>query len=279
MNTRTPTSPITSLTGSIFTRPTFARFGLALIAGGLIGAAVVGTRGPMLPTASALSAAPVEPAKESKPITITTTGRGSVDRAPDRAVIFLGAVAQAKGSKDAQAKLNEVMARVIEEVKGASPEAVVQTVGVALEPVYDYSKRKAGAPPTIVGYRASNRVKVRVDDLALAGEVIDAAIKAGANNVSGISFELKDDRDARNQALREAAQKSRADADALAAALGLRITGVMESTTGAPAVIPVWRSYEVMASAAPAAAEPTPVEPGQISVGADITVIYRAEPR
>jgi hypothetical protein len=259
-------------------RPALLGAGLALLAGGMIGAAMMRPGVAILPTASArLSMAP-EPTSTNKPTTITSSGRGAVDRAPDRAVVFLGAVAQAKGSKDAQAKLNEVMARVIEEVKGASPDAVVQTVGLVLEPVYDYSKRKAGTPPTIVGYRASNRVKVRVDDLALAGEVIDAAIKAGANNVSGISFELKDDRDARNEALREAALKSRADAEALAAALGLRITGVVESTIGSPQVMPVWRSYEVMASAAPAA-EPTPIEPGQISVSADVTVIYKAEPR
>jgi uncharacterized protein len=100
--------------------------------------------------------------------------------------------------------------------------------------------------------------------------VLDAGISAGANLANGLSFGFKDASGLRRQALDQAARTARADADALAAALGVRISGVrLAEEQGGNTPGPLAR-----VATAPAANGDVPVQPGQLTVTASVRVVY-----
>jgi uncharacterized protein YggE len=235
--------------------------------------------------------AEVQPASAGKssaePVTpvITATGTATVSRTPDQAVITLGAATTGKTSTEAQEQLNRTMDSIVKAVKGLSlPDLKVQTQWLSLTPVYeriDYrEQQQQPREPKIVGYNASNTVRVTLGDIGKVGKVIDTAIDAGANQVQGLSFELKDDRDARQEAMSAAARDAKAKTEAIAAALGLRVVRVIEAQSG-PGVrpIPVYRMGGRAAMAVPEAmATPTTVEPGEVTIQEQVTVTVEVQP-
>ena len=235
--------------------------------------------------ASTLVAQPAtEPKPRGEPPTLTVTGTGDSSARPDRAVLVLGAVVQAEQASAAQQRVNEIMQAAIESVRGQGVrDDAVTTVGLTLHPVYTdppqrpFPQNQPPAEPRIVAYRASNRVRVQLDDLSKIGPVIDAGVQSGANHVEDLSFQLKDDTAARAEALRGASNAARAKADAIAQALGLRIDGVLDAVEGGVHVVRPRMDY-ARAGVAAAMEASTPVQPGQVEVQASVTVTYRVSP-
>ncbi len=205
---------------------------------------------------------------------ITVTGDADVAATPDRAQVSLGAVVETRQAVDAQKQLAQVIRRILGEIKalGVTDEKI-RTSGVSLTPVYSQPKPRTDPEPEaprIVGYRATNSVRVYMDDLERVGTVIDAGIAAGANQLSSLSFQLKDDLAFRQKVLRLAAQEARVKAETIASALNLQLGEVLEvREDGAQTSYPVERRF-----AAPAAAG-TPIQPGQIQVSAAVTIRFR----
>ena len=217
---------------------------------------------------------------------LTVTGDGESSSRPDRAVVRLGATAQAETASAAQEQVNQVVQAAVEAIRAAGiREEMISTAGISLYPVYsDQAPRplpgggqQRPPEPRIVAYRASNSVRVIVDDLTKVGDVIDEAVKAGANQIEGLSFELKDDTAARREALTGASKQARAKADAIAQAMGLRIDGVFQVTEGGVQVMQP-RMELARAGVAAMDAAGTPVQPGQVDVHASVTVTYRVSP-
>jgi len=152
---------------------------------------------------------------------IRVTGDARVTAKPDRVQIDIGVTTRAAQSQDAALQnARQVDAMLTAVRKAAGPTAVLKTVSYSLNPNYQYHPN--GGEPTIEGYTALNVVQVTLDELGKIGAVIDAATQAGANHVQGIQFTLRDQDAVRAEALREAALRARAEADVLAAALGLK---------------------------------------------------------
>jgi uncharacterized protein len=210
-----------------------------------------------------------------EPPMLTVSGHGRVTVVPDQALIRVGRIAQATNAATAQNQVNQTIQRALEKIKELKiPEQKITTVGLALTPVYAGDNRKTpaeSAGPRIVGYRASNIIRIQVDDLDLVGKVIDAALTAGADELEGVSFSLRDDSAQRGQALRLAAQDARAKADAIADAMRLGILSVLDVTEGGMNIL----RPQVQFGKAYAAEAATPIQPGEINVEASITVRYR----
>lgn len=210
------------------------------------------------------------------PPTLTVSGSAEVSAEPDRAVVRLGVVGEGAEASAAQDQVNRAMAQVLAAVTALDvPERSVRTEGLSLYPIYSNEQpRPAQGPqePRITGYRASNVVSVELDDLSRIGDVIDASIQAGANQLQGISFQLRDDIAARSSALTEAVQDARAQAETLAGALGLRIEGVSQVIAGNFNMQPPMPFPGAGFARAEMAA--TSVQPGQVNVSASVTVIY-----
>jgi uncharacterized protein YggE len=170
---------------------------------------------PQTPLAMALAAGTllVAPAlaQTVPPAMISVTGEATISVPPDLAQIDGGVTWEAKTARDAIEANNAAMGKVLLALKGAGiEERDYQTSRLSLQP--QCAPNRAGSSP-IVGYHASNRVTVRVRDVAKVGNVIDTLVGAGANDIGGINFTVSQSSklldDARAQAITDAAARPR----------------------------------------------------------------------
>jgi len=197
---------------------------------------------------------------------VRATGDATLSTKPDQARINVGVVTQAATAQEAStqnaAQVETVLAR-LRQVLGAAGE--MKTIGYSLTPNYKYPQ--GGGTPTLIGFTASNTVEVTTNDLSLIGKVIDTAIQAGATNVQGLRFTVKDAESLRSVALAMAARQARAHADGIAAGLGVRLGAVITAQEGA-----VYNIQPLDTRATAGAATPTPIETGLVEIQATVTV-------
>jgi len=204
--------------------------------------------------------------------TIEVDGNGETRTSPDTADLDLAIDTHAKTAEEA-ASLNAALAtKVIDALKAKlGDKGKVTTGGYSLDPEYD---QRPNAKPTIIGYNAQNTVTVNTGALDLAGTLIDAAIAAGANRVNSLNFSVKDDTKARTEAIAIATRDARAQAEALASALNVKLGKILKATTASqerPTPIRMGRAYAMSASVA------TPVEPGEVTVPATVSLTFEIE--
>jgi uncharacterized protein YggE len=207
---------------------------------------------------------------------IRATGEAVIRARPDQAQIELGVstqgpTAQAAAAQNA-AQLEAVLARLR---KSLDRKAEIRTATYSLVPNYRYPRE--GGKPEITGYTATNIVLIESRDLEGLGSLIDAATQAGANTIHSLRFLLRDEDAVRLEALRQATQKARANAEAMAAAAGLKILRIVSiEQTPAPSFRPMREI--AMARAAEVAAPTTPIEAGAIEVHASVTLVAEVGP-
>ena len=206
--------------------------------------------------------------------TISTSATGEVYATPDRANIYLGVQTQNADVVVAQQENAQIMNRVVDSIMATGvPKENIKTSGYSVYPVYDQSSNLFGQK--VKYYQVTNTVQVTLTDVEKTGEVIDAAIASGANQVQNIAFSLSPEKEQslRAEVLSEAVNRTRADADAVAAALEVTIIGVQDATVGGYYPPVMYKS--VSAGAADMTSPvPTPVEPGQVTVSATVSVDY-----
>jgi uncharacterized protein len=199
---------------------------------------------------------------------IRVMAAADVSAKADRADIDIGVVTQASQAREAAAQNTKQLDTVLAALHKAAEHAEIRTVSYSLSPTYRYP---SGGEPTVTGYTATNLVRVTLDDLAQVGGVVEAATHSGANRVQDIQFTLRDPESVRVQALREAAGKAKREAQALAGALGLKVSRVLsvdESSDNRAPIRPI-----VMAAARRAVDEgPPPIEPGSLDISAGVTL-------
>jgi len=206
--------------------------------------------------------------KRPRSPSITVNGEATISAEPDQAQIDIGVVTQARTAPEASKENAERLSRVLAEVKkllGKSDE--VKTSGYSLAPNYRYPQ---GGKPEIVGYTASNTVRIKTNTLDLVGKLIDGAMQSGANNINRLMFTLKDEQAAQLEALRTASAKAKVKAEAVAASLGLKIVKIASITEGERTIQPIYR--QAMTARAEVAQAPTPVEPGTVEVRSTVTL-------
>ena len=201
--------------------------------------------------AGMLLAAPVL-AQTMPPAVISVTGEATVSVPPDLAQIDGGVTSEAKTAREATDANNAAMGKVLLALKGAGiDEKDFQTSRLSLQP---QSAPNRTGPAAIVGYRASNRVTIRLRDVAKVASVIDTLVAAGANDIGGINFmvsqasKLLDE--AREQAIADARRKAEIYAKAAGVTLGAPLS-ISEEGNAAP--VPYRRMAAGMAASAPVA--------------------------
>ncbi len=122
---------------------------------------------------------------------LTLSGRGEASARPDVALVSLGVQTQADEANAALEQNNRRMQALIDALKNAGvADEDIQTQALRLQPRYQETER--GGPGEIVGYKASNTVQVRIQDLDALGQMIDTAVSVGGNRITGIRFEISD---------------------------------------------------------------------------------------
>ncbi|MGH9160843.1 MAG: SIMPL domain-containing protein [Vicinamibacteraceae bacterium] len=201
---------------------------------------------------------------------VYATGEGIVRATPDRARVTVTAEARDRAPRAAQKKNAQVMTAVQARLKelGISADAV-RTTSVDLQPQYDYPDGKQ----RLRDYVARNSIEVRVDDIARLGEIIDAAVTAGATEVSSIQFELKQREALERDALKQAVADARARAEAMAAAAGRALDRIVRLDDQIRPSLPPPMPFAARAREdAVASAAPTPVAPGEMEIQARVAL-------
>jgi uncharacterized protein YggE len=212
-----------------------------------------------------------ESSSPQQPPVLVVTGNSEVLAVPDEAIVRLGIVRQASVAETAQEQANAVAQEILNAIIKVGVAAKdIQTSRLVLSPVYSNQR---GTDQRIVSYNATNTVSVRLDNLAIAGNVIDAGLKAGANQLDGVQFRLRNELPSREQALKEAVQEARGKAQAMADALHVNLGEVIEASEGGVSVMPRAQSFAL--AGAQAAAASTPVSAGEIEIRANVTIRYR----
>jgi len=203
-------------------------------------------------------------AGDAAPGTLSVLGSGVVTTTPDTARVSAGVTTQAPNASDAIAANADAMSKVIDALKRAGVAAKdLQTEFVSVNPRYDDNGQ------AIVGYSASNSVSAVVRRLSKVGDVIDAAVAAGANNVSGPSLAREDQDKLYRDALEAAVANARQKAAVLAHAAGVSLGEIRSLSESPQSVGPV------MFGAALAVRDAaTPIEPGTAEITATVRVVF-----
>src|SRR4029077_472776 len=113
-------------------------------------------------------------AADAPPPMISVTGEAKVSVTPDLAEVNGGVTTQDKTAREGSDSNNKAMAAVLAALKGAGiAEADVRTSRLSLQPQVVAARVSSDTPPAIVGYRASNRVTIRVHDMGKVASTLD----------------------------------------------------------------------------------------------------------
>jgi uncharacterized protein len=225
----------------------------------------------------ALSAWGAEPVPHGDPpATISVSGSVTEEFAPDTAILNLAVETQKPTAQEAAqenaAKSEQVVAAMKGLIKVGGGDSV-STSSYSVQPTSDYDDKLR--KNRLSGYRTFNQVTVKTARIGSVGEMIDRALKSGANNVTDVRFAIKDNRKQCEGLLVKAAQRARSDAETVAAALGVRVDGILHafpSCSGDQRPVPVYRAKAMMAmdSAEPA----TPIEAGALALTGQVQVEF-----
>lgn len=212
---------------------------------------------------------PAQPALVADGTLLSVSARGEASRVPDVASLSTGVVTQAADANAALRANSAQMAKVVAAIRAAGiAERDIQTSGISVHPQYRHSENQ---PPAITGYQASNTVSLKVRDIARLGEVLDALVASGANQVNGPSFEIDQPEAVYDEARREALELAQARAAMYAQALGLRVRRIVSVSEGAgfQPPMPMMKSM-----AMDARMEAAPVSPGETTLSASLDVVF-----
>jgi len=224
----------------------------------------------MIVTSTGISAC----AQETEPAvirTISVTGDGEVVASPDLATIQIGVSSKANSAQAALAANSAAMEKAIAALKKAGvAQKDLQTSNISLYPDYKYDRQ--AEEQKLEGYRASNNLTAKIRDLDKSGQVLEAAVASGANQVQGISFGFADVKPLVDAAREAAVQDAFAKASLYAKAANVDLGNVL--SIGEPGIIvPQIRAQAARAELA-ADSSAVPVEAGKNQVRARINIIY-----
>jgi uncharacterized protein YggE len=215
------------------------------------------------------------------PRLVTTQGHGEVKARPDSLTVSATVDTRQPTLAAARAENNRKAQSVIAALKALNiPGLKLETRYISVYPIQDEPQR--GRLPRVIGYQANNSVEATVtgapvDKLGEYGSrILDTALNAGANQTGGIRFFIADMAAARTQALELAVKDAQRNADAMARAANITLSGVY-SLEGTPQFggYPMPMMAMKARGAADEAAASVPVETGETTVTSDVTARFK----
>jgi uncharacterized protein YggE len=224
----------------------------------------------MLAACSTAAAQPLSPS--DLPVrTITVTGSGQVFLSPDIANISIGVHTEAEDAERAVADSNAQTQSVVQMLKDSGVATVdIQTANFSIYPRQDFDDQGRVRDIT---YVVENTVRVTVRDLDAIGELLNAVVESGANNVYGIQFDVEDRVNALSDARKAAVDNARSVAEEMAQAAGVELGPLHSITVYGNAPTQVFEERAMAADAAGA----VPISPGQLSLTVEVNVVYEIQ--
>lgn len=204
---------------------------------------------------------------------LTVTGEAQVLLAADSAVMNLGVTTKAATVAEASATNATTLDAVINALHDAGVDAAdIVTQDYSVSPVYDYQYGKLGDGEVISAYQVSNQLKVTVSNVNELGTVLDAAMKAGANEAYGITFQSSQTAEAKDKALTAAIAEAARKAEMMAKASGKKLGDLVALTEE-----PYGTSSGVTLKYESAADMGTTILADSLTVTAQVTAVYTME--
>jgi uncharacterized protein YggE len=223
-------------------------------------------------TAATLLATPA--LAQTVPPAISVTGEANVSVPPDLAQIDGGVTSDARTAREASDANNAAMGKVLLALKGAGiDEKDYQTSRLSLQPQYATSSKVSERAAGIISFRASNRVTIKVRDVAKVANVIDVLVGAGANDIGGINFTVTQASKHLDEAREQAIADARRKAEIYARAAGVTLGAPIAISEGGPPT-PMFRSRVAGGMAAPAS-----VAPGEETLSVSVSVSWAIKPK
>lgn len=200
---------------------------------------------------------------------IYVTGRATVTTSPDIAITQIGVQTFNREVEPAVDENNRKSEAVIAALRAQGvAEKDIRTTSFNIYPQRDY---KGDNNYEIVGYQVNNTVMATLRDLDSVGRTLQAAIEAGANNISGISFTLDDPEPFKDEARTKAIEDARRRAEIMAEAAGIELGNVISiSETSSPGYI---MSSGVAYDEAMVRSE-VPIEPGELELAVQVSMVF-----
>jgi uncharacterized protein YggE len=223
----------------------------------------------LMVAACALATLPILPASaRAADRSITVTGEATVSVAPDNANIRLGVTSQGKNAREASEANAKLMTNVLAAIREAGvADRDVQTSRLSLQPQYEQGK---AGPARLLGFQVTNQVTIRIRDIDKFPGILDRAIAAGANEMSGIEFVVSEQSKLLDQARDDAVTDARRKAELYAKAAGVKlgpVTSITEEGSSPPRP-----AVQAMRASA------VPVAPGEQLLRAAVSVTFELAP-
>ncbi|MBI3739164.1 MAG: SIMPL domain-containing protein [Chloroflexi bacterium] len=203
---------------------------------------------------------------------MVVTGTGTVTLTPDIAYINIGVHTEKDTAADAVAENNAQTQQVIDALKSAGVDTKdIQTTNFSIwpNPQYDpQTNQKIGTT-----YVVDNTVYVKIHKIDQLGDLLDATVKAGANSINSIQFDVADKTDALKQARDAAVKDAKTQAQELATAAGVSLGDVQNISFYSNIPTPYTDAYG-KGGGGMAAAASVPVTPGQMTLTVTVTIMY-----
>jgi uncharacterized protein len=202
---------------------------------------------------------------------IIVSGKGIVKTKADLSYINIAIEQTEKTASQAQTEAANTMKNVLSALKNTGiPKDKIQTTSFRLNPRYKYEKGQRN----LIGYTATNQVRITLSDLGRVGKIIDTAIAAGANSVNNVIFTVEDDAPHKRTALKKAFNNAKEKAKSIAAAAGLTLKKVVNISESGAQVIPPNLGIRTMKAEGVANTGATPIVPGKVEIKGSLTVVY-----
>jgi uncharacterized protein YggE len=224
----------------------------------------------MLAVALSACGTPVSVAAPANVRTLNVNGVGMVNLSPDIAYIYIGVHSENASASDAMSENTANTQNVIAALKEAGiKDEDIRTTNFSIW--YNQNYGPDGQPTGIV-YMVDNTVYVTVRDLANLGDLLDKVVKAGANTINSIQFDVADKtqalKDARSAAVTNAKEQAKELADAASVKLGdIQTISFYDSVP-----TPVYADGKGAGGAMAASA--VPIQPGQMTVTVTVSITY-----
>jgi hypothetical protein len=207
---------------------------------------------------------------QTQPRTISVTGNSEVILVPDIAYVSIGVHSEADSAKAAVATNNTQTQAVIDAIKAQGiDEKDIQTTNFS---VYQSEKYAPTGESLGTFFMADNTVNVTVRDVAKIGDILDASINAGANNIYGITFDVEDRETALASGRDQAMVNAEEQAEMLASAAGVTLGEVQSISYYSSAPVPVY--YDSKMAGVGGGGQSVPISPGQLTLSASVSVVY-----
>jgi uncharacterized protein YggE len=222
---------------------------------------------------AALAAALALPLAAARAATLTVVASAEVAATPDIAEVGAGVMTTAATAEAALSENAQRMDRVVRSLRAQGiADRDIQTTGLSVQPQFRYEQNRE---PILVGFRATNQVRVVLRDPPRAGRVLDSLVKEGANQIDGPNFRVENPEPLLDRARQEAVRKARARAELYAAAAGMRvakITSISEQQDLRPPPMPMPRMM-----AAEAVSADSPMMPGELQLAVRVTMGFELQ--